>query len=519
MKSHEHRSIGDAATGGALVNLGTHSADNGLLLSYGDVVALSGDFFRPHGASAVDAASSRGGLPTSDDRTGNLFSLALVPGEAGARPDSRDEIICALKVAAVDESVADRRFEPGGRFAGYRFSDHADRTEVERRVRDRYLTLAAANDDHFVVPGRSDAATGSGAGSAPMAYRRLHKVALDEARLLGHRGGDLSRAMAREAAAQHYLTDSFAAGHLRTPVADIRHYWRARYPAFWEQLQRKVAADTAKALRELSLLMRVLPSRALRRRTLSEVTARTSGYPQLSVGDLIARMFHDWDNEHGLAVESGGVVFGDGHVDEGATSALALAAVRAGIDDIEVAFRLGASGSRLGGEALYRAVREATGSEGERFLAERKVPRPAPTNPGQNWRAPDVERLWDSPVVGASGTTVGDALVAMLDPHGQFMRQVEGLGQGLSGDGGVFGVPVLGPWLGDKCCLAYHRGFVEPLAQDPKGAIMALLPTREATGFPPRRASLPGHEIGDKAPPTAVGTPAGPWLAAHKPGD
>lgn len=506
MKSHEHRSIGDAATGGALVNLGVESADDGLFLSYGDVMALSGDFFRPDGVPATDGAPPGANpLPTPADRSGRLFSLALVPGEAGARPDSRDEIICALKVAAVDEAMADPRFEQGGRFAAYRFSDHADRTEVERRVRDRYLTLAAANDDHFVAPGRSDAATGSGTGSAVLAYRRLHRVALEEARRLGHRGGDLSQAMAREAAAQHYLTDSFAAGHLRTPVADIRRYWKARYPAFWDQLQRKVASGTANALRELSLLVRLVPSGALHRRTLSEVTARTGGYPQLSVGDLIARMFHDWDNEHGLSVEGGSVVFGDGHVDEGATSDLALAAVRAGIDDIEVAFRLGASGSRLGGEALYRSVREATRSEGERFLAETKVPRPTPTNPGQNWRATDVERLWDSPVVGTSGTTVGEALIAMLAPHGQFMRQVEGLGQGLSGDGGVFGVPVLGPWLGDRCCHAYHRGFVEPLAQDPKGTIMALLPAHDETGCPPGRASFPDNESEDMAAPTAPG--------------
>ncbi|PZS24015.1 MAG: hypothetical protein DLM60_01330 [Pseudonocardiales bacterium] len=76
----------------------------------------------------------------------------------------------------------------------------------------------------FVTPGRSDAATGSGFGSALVAYRNLHQVALDEAWRLGRHGGDISRAMAREAAAAHYLTDAFAAGHLRTPVAAIRRY-------------------------------------------------------------------------------------------------------------------------------------------------------------------------------------------------------------------------------------------------------------------------------------------------------
>lgn len=470
MRAYEHRAIGDAATDGAAVNLGGESDDERFELTYGDVVALSGDFFRPDGASTSSVVRWQ-----EAEASGRLFDLAMVEGETGVRPDSRDEIVGALKVAAVDEAVPDRRFEPGGRFASFRFSSGADRSEVERRVRDRYLTLAANNDDHFVAPGRSDAPTGSGFDSALVAYRCLHEVALDEARRLGQRGGDISQAMAREAAAQHYLTDAFAAGHLRTPVADIRRYWKARYPAFWAHLQRKVASDTATALRELSMVMKLVPRRFLHRRTLCELTTRTSQYPELSVGDLVARVFHDWDNDHGLAVEGGGVVFGDGRLDDGATKELALAGVRAGIDDIEVAFGLGSSGSRLSGQALYRAVREAVGAQDDRFVTETMVPRLPPATAGQNWMAGDVETLWASPMVGATGTTVGEALVAMLEPGGQFIRQVEGLGQGLAGDHGVFAVPVIGAWLSDKCCHAYHRGFVEPLAHDPKPVLLALL--------------------------------------------
>ncbi|MGH7751685.1 MAG: hypothetical protein ACREN5_02615, partial [Gemmatimonadales bacterium] len=246
------------------------------------------------------------------------------------------------------------------------------------------------------------------------------------------------------------------------------------YPAFWAHLQRKVASDTATALRELSMVMRLVPRPFLHRRTLSELRTRTSQYPELSVGDLVARVFHDWDNDRGLAVE-GGIVFGDGRIDDGATKELALAGVRAGIDDIEVAFGLGSSGSRLSGQALYRAVREAVGAEDDRFVAETMVPRLPPATPGQNWMAGDVQTLWASPMVGAKGTTVGEALVAMLEPGGQFIRQVEGLGQGLAGDHGVFAMPVIGAWLSDKCCHAYHRGFVGPLAHDPKRALLALL--------------------------------------------
>lgn len=474
MRAYEHRAIGDAATGAALVNVGGESAEERFLLSFGDVVALSGDFFRPHGSPTSGLEYWQAARPEADG-SGRLFSLARVPGEAGTRLNTRDEIICALKVTTVDEVFVDPRFEPRGQFADFRFNPGAARSDVERRVRDRYLALAASNDDHFVTPGRSDVATGSGFGSALLAYRNLHRVALDEAWHLGRQGGDVSRAMAREAAAQHYLTDAFAAGHLRTPVAAIRRFWKARYPSFWEHLQRRVASDTVTALRELSRVMRLVPARFLYHRALSELTTRTSRYPELSLGDLVARAFHDWDNTHGLAVDGGGVVFGDGHVDEGVTKDLALAGVRAGTDDVEVAFGLGASGSALSGEALYETVREATGAGGDAFLAETRIPRPSSANPGQNWEANDAETLWESPMVGSTGTTVGEALVAMLEPGELFIRQLDRLGQGLSGEHGVFAVPILGGWLSEKCCQAYHGGFVESLAHDPQRVILALV--------------------------------------------
>lgn len=453
MRSHEHRAIGDQATARALVNLGGESLDERFVLPFGDVVALSGDYFAPEG--------SRGARPSS-----GLFTLAATPG-------TREEVVCALKVMSVDEEFADPRFEAGGVFSGYGFSPRADRSDVERRVRDRYLGLAATNDDHFVSPGRSEVQTGSGFGSALAAYRGLHQRALDEAWRLGRSGGDVSRAMAREAAAQHYLTDAFASGHLRTPVADIRRYWHGRYPEFWARLQRKVAADTAAGLREVSALLRLVPRRLLHERTEAELTSRTSQYPELSLGDLVARAFHDWDNDHGLRVD-GGMVFGDGHVEEGLTKELALAAVRAGVDDVEVAFQLGRAGRRSPGPALYEAVRGATGAGGDAFRAEERAPRLSDSNPPQNWLASDVETLWESPMVGSAGPTVGDAVVDMLRPGGEFIRQLEGLGEGLAGSHGVLAMPVVGPWLLGHCCHAYHRGFVEPLSRDPRSAVLAL---------------------------------------------
>jgi hypothetical protein len=44
------------------------------------------------------------------------------------------------------------------------------------------------------------------------------------------------------------------------------------------------------------------------------VRRRTDPYPQLSVGDSLARLFHDWDISHGLTIDGGDVVLGGAHV-------------------------------------------------------------------------------------------------------------------------------------------------------------------------------------------------------------
>jgi len=485
VKAREHRAIGDTATGGAQVNLGGRSADERFVLRYGDVVALSGDFFLPDDCPVLDqdnTASSPEALIS-----GGLFTLATIPGDKGTQVGTRDEIICALKVMAEDEATADPRFAPGGRFADFKASSAALLTSVEKRVRDRFLTLGATNTDHFVVPDGQDTAArrdGLRVGrydSAVLAYRSLHQVAIEKACRLGRADGDLSEAMAREAAAQHFLTDAFAAGHLRTPVAGIRDFWQRRHPCFWERLQRKVASDTAAALRELGGPLRLLPASFLYRRTLLAVKRRTAGYPVISLGDLLAKVFHDWDNCHGLRLEGGGVLFGDGCLDEGVTKRLVLAAVRAGIDDIEAAFGLGASGRRLSGQRLYQAVRTATGAPGEVFLAETKIPKPSADNPPQNWRAADVEALWASPIVGSTGTTVGQAVAEVLEAGQELPRRLDCLGHGIVNELRLPALPGLRQWASRKACEAYHHGFMNSLARDPKGTVLDII---KPSGFP-----------------------------------
>ncbi|HEX6596772.1 MAG TPA: hypothetical protein VF045_07545 [Acidimicrobiales bacterium] len=76
MKAYEHRAIGDEATAGAKVDIAPSRSGGRFLLSHGDVIALSGDFF---GAD-------------------ELFELASVPGASGVltgtSDDSRSSISC-----------------------------------------------------------------------------------------------------------------------------------------------------------------------------------------------------------------------------------------------------------------------------------------------------------------------------------------------------------------------------------------------------------------------------------------
>jgi len=90
----EHRDIGDTASGGALVNLGGEWPEERFWLGYGDVMALSGDYFTPRPSARVrDHGRADGDGLAADD----LFGLARVPGADGTKPGTRDEIGCALR--------------------------------------------------------------------------------------------------------------------------------------------------------------------------------------------------------------------------------------------------------------------------------------------------------------------------------------------------------------------------------------------------------------------------------------
>ena len=120
-------------------------------------------------------------------------------------------------------------------------------------------------------------------------------------------------------------------------------------------------------------------------------------------------------------------------------------------------------------------MRTATGARDRLFRPESKIPRTSRLSPPQNWRGPDLETLWDGPIVGDCATTVGQALTEMMDPDGYFIRQLDRLGQGLVDARGLLAVPLLGGWLARNGAQAYHRGFVGRLAAHPRQAILSVV--------------------------------------------
>jgi len=63
----------------------------------------------------------------------------------------------------------------------------------------------------------------------------------------------------------------------------------------------------------------------------------------------------------------------------------------------------------------------------------------------------------------------------MMDPDVYFIRQLDRLGQSLVNARGLLAVPLLGGWLARNGAQAYHRGFVERLAAQPRQGIMSVV--------------------------------------------
>lgn len=216
---------------------------NGLALTYGQIVALGGDFY-----GIPDRPIADGGTPADRQArfTEAFNSLAVLPA-------SREEAQKILQVMKTEINAANQAIKDGKQ-PHEAYDELGDTLSGEwNKITGggsfasplfplgRYLKLAASNWDHF-------------GEWALLAYQAGHAAALQQA-VLAHKSGvdlDLELAYAMNAFADHFLTDLFSGGHLRVP--------------------RKQLADS------------VTPS---------------------DVGSLISRFMHDEDSKFGLKVSNG----------------------------------------------------------------------------------------------------------------------------------------------------------------------------------------------------------------------
>jgi len=461
--SEEHQSLGDAATSSATYNIGT--ATDKVELTHGDIIALSGDVFMPE----------------------DLFRLAAIPGNKGQKVGTSDEVLWGLQDPRIWEMRAEKdltkrfagkkdpRFEPGGAFANYTFSD-----AVKSTVFERYQKLGAANAGHFVAPAGRDkkgkpipAVNSSGSN-----YVKYHEIAIRMADAAGRTNSSIDLAMANEAAAQHFLTDSFSAGHLRTPIAAIREYWGKKYPLFWFNLQHKIALDTAIAMTSGTLITTHFGYQQI----LGQVQAMAPTLPAVTLGDLVASVYHDFDNENGLNIKGGGKIFGDKNLDKGGTEKMAIAAIQAGNNDIAKAYENGKNVPTAQTDAdLFAAVRKAAGGVGDQYAAQTQIPEPDKGEPSQNWKAADISTLWDQKFLGSKGDTVGQ-VISRLVQGGSIAIQLTALGDRFPATATGVNSPR----------ASYLAGFVAKLQADPKAGVLDIVnwsPHDMWTGSAPREVA------------------------------
>ncbi|HMF12434.1 MAG TPA: hypothetical protein VKE94_09015, partial [Gemmataceae bacterium] len=470
-ESQEHERIGNEATGAAGKSVLTLQLAAGPVdISYGEIVALSADWFSP------------------DDRAPDgLFHLANIKGKGGSGVGTADEIAFAILEYNFEEEQRrhpDPKLEEppdNSRFPGFKATK-----DVQKAVKDRYRNLGAKNGAHFVAPRGRDAngnvnPTHQGESSAGSNYRELHEVAITRAYALGRNNVDTTEAMAREAAAQHFLTDEFSAGHLRTPTADIRDHWASKYPLFWFNLRQKIALDTAANLWDEQIhfpFSAFTSPKAIYDRIIAQIMEVTSTYPEVSFGDLAAKIFHDYDNMVGLDIGDGGRVFGDAKLgrtgrQDDVTLMAAKEAVRAGLDDIKAAANLGLGDAIAGtptrtGETLFAAVRTETGMSGSQYKPESLVPVPSSSNPEQNWKADNVESLWDMPMVVGGKYTAGEMIAFELQPGQEIDGQLQELGKQFPG-------PTQEGPITIDARMAYRHGFLQPMERDPLSGLLDIL--------------------------------------------
>jgi hypothetical protein len=228
----------------------------------------------------------------------------------------------------------------------------------------------------------------------------------------------------------HFLTDAFSGSHARTPRASIKEYWDAKEPQFTDKLVKfladeatyAIASDPSGALQWIGAAVDQITFQTIhivRGKARDQIRAVV---PQVTFGDLVGLIVHDWEGERGPLVEVAGqrirlpgddrllpVVGGlqtqttDAQLkallkskkktDAQRAFAGATLAVRASVADVEAAFKLGGAGKQR-----EQALTALIGKD-KLFASERLIPTlvPEAQQPEDDriprWNYPTADKL------------------------------------------------------------------------------------------------------------------------------
>jgi hypothetical protein len=216
--------------------------------------------------------------------------------------------------------------------------------EAKTAADKRYYDLALQNRSHFLNPTVADLGKTTDEKGDDMVsqfrlqaltilkqtvpqnsvagYRFNHMQALVEAYIAGQTGMSIDKALAVEAFGIHYLTDSFAAGHVITPRADISEYWNKRIPMFNYNLKGYIAQKLAEELSKtkawgLASRQMIYGGSIFNKSALEEVTKMLDAKGKIQFGDIVSGALHDYYNVKGVLVRINGQVvrtYGDGYL-------------------------------------------------------------------------------------------------------------------------------------------------------------------------------------------------------------
>ena len=325
----EHRDIGDLASRREQTTI--VYGNPGKPLSFGEVVALAGDYFETY-YDMQSLARTRSG---------------------------RDKIAWARWDAL---NLKGHELEP------------KLREDEKKEVITKYYRLAALNTSHF-----------SAGGEAWSTYVLWHSRALVDAFDAGQQANNQiwRRALTKEAFGDHFLTDMFSAGHVRTPRAAIREWHERNMPDSTDRFLRYLAKfmfdrlDESEQLPPLAWWFSWITKGTIKQRVvkLGGEAVRT-----FSLGDIVSLALHDLDNR-GLQVVSevdpdgkkipGGyrwTAVGDSHLGSSAAGAttkrMATAAVITSLRDLERVRGIGRklAGRRLSLSQRTDAIKQALGT-------------------------------------------------------------------------------------------------------------------------------------------------------------